>query len=355
MANCSESPLLDNCTCSSKFGAGNNTKLFDMDTQQYLCCGNKIPYDMATRLVNNGGNLVNAAAAADDTRCDAWWHTNVNSSQQVGVTGAGPTQSKLDAVQHMANISGAFPPPSIDGKTNLYSCIGKVSSVSGLHTVPRYLSFRNPNAGENYTEMVACVPHDDSKANAPYNFLTGTSFNNTEEFAIFTITGCSDLNSETCITPIDKAPIGSLEFNSGPYNGSKFPHHNNTDDNTVSNMTWIIILVLCGIVVIMIVLLIWALWRSSRRSSPQIIQQREVYPLVGTSAPQVVQQTREVYPLQGVAPAPQMMQQTREVYTLQGQVPSTQPPTVNPVQGFKGGEYYYEIPNSSMDKVLRGT
>ena len=290
MANCSESPLLDNCTCSSKFGPGSNTKVYDMESQQYLCCGNRIPYNMASLIASNGGNLIDAAASADDIRCNNWWHTNVDPTQQNAVVGAGPTQSKLDRVQHMANISEAFPPPSIDGKTNTYSCVGKISSLSNLHTVPRYVSFRNPNAGENYTELVSCVPHDDTKTGAPYNFLNGTTFNNNEEFAIFKMTGCNDPNLETCVVGIDKAPTGSLEYNSAIYNGSKFPNHDNTNENVTSNMTWIIILVLCGIVVIMILLLIWTWWRSSRKE----LISREVY----QSPPREVYQSppREVYP-----------------------------------------------------------
>lgn len=349
MANCSESPLLDNCNCSSKFGPGSNTKVYDMESQQYLCCGNKVPYDMATLLTSHSGNLIDAAASADDTRCVNWWHTNIDPTKQNAVTGAGPTQAKLDAVQHMANISAAFPPPSIDGKTNTYSCTGKVSSLSGLHTVPRYLSFKNPNAGENYTELVACVPHDDSKSSTPYSFLTGTSFNNNEDFAIFTMTGCNNLNLETCVTPIDKAPVGSLEFSSVNYNGSKFPSHDNSDDNVTSNMTWIIILVLCGVVVIMLLLLIWAWWRSSRRS------------VVYTEVPMQVNQTPQVIeraPMREVIMERQPVQQPvmREVVVERTNYsPVTRNSYINPVQGFEGGNYTREfIPDSAANNVLRG-
>jgi hypothetical protein len=269
MASCNESKLSDSCTCNSKYGQGINSKIFDFATQEYICCGN-VDYNLADSIANNGGNLKAGAAATDDPRCMGWWTGSIDPSLQSAASTAGPSQSKLSAIQHQANISAAFPQVTIDGKTGMYDCTGKVSSLSNtLHTVPRFVSYKNPNTG-GYIESVECVPHDDAASN-PYAFMTNNPINTSEEFAIFKIGGCTDLKSETCtpINGIDTAPVGALEFSSSIYNGSKFPNHNNCDNNNWFNWSWILIFVLILVLVIILLWFFYWLLIGRKKSKPQ--------------------------------------------------------------------------------------
>jgi hypothetical protein len=236
----------------------------------------------------------------------------------------------------------------INGTTGTYDCTGIVSSLSNtLHTVPRYLSYSNPNVG-GYVDSVACVPHDDTAAN-PYAFITSNPINTSEEFAIYKIGGCTNLTSTTCVpvNGIDTAPVGSLEFSSAIYNGTKYPHHDNNDCNNYYNWTWILIFVF---VLIFVILLIWFFyWLLMGGGKTQVVvpQTYEVVKPVAQPVAQpqtyvveqVVQPTRVTQPQTYIIEQPIQVAQPARVpaqsYVVEQPVRGQTYQLVRPVQSYQ--------------------
>lgn len=309
MASCNESGIDRDCTCSSKFGPGVNSKVYDFGTQEFVCCGT-VGYDLHNAIVENDNDLKNGAASMDDIRCFNWWRGTIDSKEQSAVAGAGPSQSKLTALEHLATLSQAFPPPDIDGTTGEYSCVGKVSGLSTLHTVPRYLAYRNPNAGDKYVETVACIPHDDSNPNTPYNNVIPFLFSQNEDFAIFKIDTCNDLTNQVCIPTagINQAKLGTQEFASQLYTGGKFPDHGNQCCNMDSNIMWLIIVILGALLFILLLVVLYYVFRKQPTPVPQYGQVVSPVPVYYPPPPQpqfapagYYQQPQPIptYPVQG--------------------------------------------------------
>lgn len=263
MASCNESALDTNCTCSSKFGPGVNTKLYDYETQEYLCCG-KVGYDLHTAVLNNNNSLLEAAAAMDDPRCTDWWLGSLDPTYQAAVAGAGPSTSKVTALTHLATLSEAFPSAEIDGKTGEYKCDGKVSGLSNLATVPRYLAYRNPDAGPNYVESVVCVPYDATAPTTPYNNVIPELFSKNEDFAIFKINGCPNAGGTSCAPAggLATAGLGKLEFSSKLYTGGSYPNHGNSQCNIDYNIMWLLIVIFVSFFLVLLFVGLYYAFRS---------------------------------------------------------------------------------------------
>ena len=343
---CTLSPLDDLCSCGTRFSASKNSKLFDIESSEYLCCG-KVGYSLSESVANNSGTLLLGAAAMDDARCERWWSSSILPAEQRAVAGAGPSSSQLAALEHHSKISAAFPLASSDGKTNTYSCTGKVSNISSLNTVPRYLSYKNPNpTGSNYVESVVCVPHDNTNTDSPYAFMNNTAFSQNQEFAIFKINGCTDPNSNTCVAPngIDTAAVGGIEYVSSVYEGSRFPRHNDSEDDgggIIPGMNsgsggwgWLILLILIVLFFIFFFIFIYYIVRkiTSTSSTETRVINRGPPPL---SRPQqsYVEQSYNV----------QSMPQSRVLQPgYRG----------DPLNTFNGGTYYRSVSDSAANAVI---
>jgi len=291
MSSCNENRLDARCTCSSKFGNGALSKIYDIQSGEFVCCGN-IKYDMYDALQQEG-ILVKAAASLDDPRCKTWWTNTINKRDTIAIIGAGPTTAKINTLQKQVDISDFFPNPNINGVSGAVSCVGITSPAvpTVSTTVPRYVSYPNPNAGELYIETLQCVPLG-NPAN-PYQDLKQTTFAKEGDFAIFGIEGCSNLlppSPNVCVpvNGIENLTIGPLEFESGNYGGSVNPNPKPSNSNT-----WLIVL-LVVLAIIFIVLIIIMFMASGKKVeepvyTPQPYIENPVY-----TTPVEIQQTTAI-------------------------------------------------------------
>lgn len=251
MSSCNENHLDISCKCSSKFNQGNLSKIYDINTGEYVCCGN-IGYDMYSAFQTEG-NLRSAAASLDDSRCQTWWNGNINKNDTIALSNAGPTQSKLDIVENQLEISTYFPEPVINATNNTYSCVGVISpGLTNIPTVPKYVIYENPNAGEQYIETIECIPKGNS-----YQELASTEFTKTGNFAIYSIVGCTD---EQICKPLNGTmglSIGKEEFKSDKYNGHITPDDKDCHNNNNYYTWWIVALVILSIIFLIIVIILF--------------------------------------------------------------------------------------------------
>ncbi len=259
MTSCNENPLDVTCTCSSKFASGTLSRIYDIGTEEYVCCGN-VGYDMYDAL-NIEGNILKAGASMDDPRCETWWTGIINPLDTVALPLAGPSSSKVAVLESQVNISNYFPNPNINGVTNTFSCVGIESSgLPLIPTVPKYVVYQNPNAGETFIETIQCVPKG-----GDYQALSQTSFASTGNFAIYSVNGCNDTTSVSppiCMPAngITGISIGSQEFKSSNYTGYITPDSASTE----AQIPWIILMV---VLVILFIILIVILFRASGKDS----------------------------------------------------------------------------------------
>lgn len=272
MSSCNENSLDVLCTCSSKFAPGDSTKIYDTESQEYVCCG-KIKYD-AAKAMETASSAKEAGALMDDPRCNSWWNsTSVKK----------PNAFKLESVELQAKISGHFPPPNIKAD-GTYSCEGVKSSnnLTVPNTVPKYITYLNPNSGDKYIDTISCVPR--GTIQDPYASLKNTPFSNEEDFAIFNIVGCETNTSKEC-KPFNSdnalgytSSIGSIDFSSTNYGGGKY-HDKNGTSTDLSATSWNIILLILVLVFITFIILMFVA-RSKRdilySASPQIIDRDDL-------------------------------------------------------------------------------
>ncbi len=272
MSSCNENHLDPRCACSSKFGEGSLSRIYDIPTGEFVCCGN-IQYDMYNAFQDES-SLIKAAAALDDPRCHTWWTRSIDRRETLAPLNAGPTPSKLSILRNQNDISYHFPNPDIIGPTGTVSCVGITSpGVPSVHTtVPRYVSYLNPDAGEKYIETIQCVPRG-TDVN-PYRALRQTGFAKTGDFAIFGIEGCTDAPLNSVCVPskgIENLGIGPLEFESTNYNGPIHPGPTPEPcEEKQSSRTWLIIVlvVLAVIFIILVICMFMASGKSGATAPP---------------------------------------------------------------------------------------
>jgi hypothetical protein len=266
---CNSDVLNPNCTCGSRQQSSLSSKIYDFNAERYFCCGN-ISYDLAGVVATTPQA---AAASLDYPECQGWWNSAVVPAQQFEyVNGTGPSQNKLNALISQNNISSAFPPPNIVAgvQNSHYDCTGVVSSVTTLATVPRFVTYPNPNnTGPTYVSTVACVGYNNLLGSpGPYNYLTGTSLGSTGNFAINNISECSsDLGSVTCTptTALSQVTSGPQVFKANNFNGGGGGGGGGTSNSNTDSWWWILAIVIGAILVILIIIfIIWLIVRNRR-------------------------------------------------------------------------------------------
>jgi len=316
MSSCNENRLDINCTCSSKFGNGNLTRIYDISTDEYICCGN-VGYKMYDATQLSGGDLKDAAALLDDSRCESWWRGTIDKEFTIALPTAAPTTSKLNILKEQVEVSKYFPNSNINGIAGSFSCLNIQSpGLPTVETVPKYVVYPNPNAGEKFIETIQCVP----KGTNNYSELKQTNFASTGNFAIYGIQECNNNSSQVCFPPngIAGISIGSQEYKSNNFNGYITPdtcHKPSTCDkptncdknkncNNSNRNLWIGLII---VLVIIFIIIIFVLFMSSA-SSPCPEPPKPV-------CKPVCQPKPTYYPPKQVKMAPQVKYELRPIQT----------------------------------------
>ena len=245
MTSCDENPYYNGCTCNPRYGTGGNSRVLELSTQTYHCCG-EVAYN----------NLI---GDANDPFCNSsgWWQSALIPEIAIGAAGAGPTNQLLSAQYSVGQLAQQIPLSvmSVDLNGNQsFSCVGFPS-----YSTPRLVSYLNPNNGSTYAQVVGCVPLDANQtAIAGLNSIPYTSGN----FALYEFNACSTEATkwlQTCTlngASSNINNIGSQNFKSSSYSGtaSNGTNGDSTEIAGIQRLPFIIVLLIfIGLIILLII------------------------------------------------------------------------------------------------------
>ena len=315
------------CSCGTKFSSSDSQKIYDFKSDRFFCCGN-LPYN--TNIV--GTNPIAVAASLDYPQCTNWWNSAVIPAEQFSyVSNAGPTTARLNALTAQTNLSAAFPLANINSGIEgaNYSCEGVVGSLNDFPTVPRMITYANPNSsGPNYVSNspVICVGYDTllGAPNPPFGWLSSTTIGQTGNFAINNISQCSsgDLSNPVCTpsTSLTNITPGTQVFAAANYNGGG----GGGGGGGCCGSSWWIWLIVAITIIIILIFIFTAVYYAIRTPKPVHVTANGTVIATPVYTTPTVQQTT----------IPSVQQVTTPVYTTApasvpgyGPVLTTQPAT----------------------------
>lgn len=243
MTSCDENPYYNSCICNPRYGVGGNSRVLELATQAYHCCG-QVAYNT---LVGD----------ANDPFCNTsgWWQSALIPELAIGSASAGPTNALLSAQSAVNQLATQIPLAvmTVDNNNNQsFSCVGYSS-----YSAPRLVSYLNPNNGSTYVQVVGCVPLNSDQVS-----IAGTSGipYTTGNFALYELKGCdTDATKwlQTCsingsVSNINN--VSSQSFKSPYYTGS-VSNGNNGNSEEIAGMNRLPFIVVLIIFVILIILL----------------------------------------------------------------------------------------------------
>jgi hypothetical protein len=258
MTSCDENPYFNGCVCNPRYGTGSNSRVLELSTQTYHCCG-EVAYN----------NLV---GDANDSFCNTsgWWQSALIPELAYGASSAGPPQQLLSAQFDVNQIAQQIPLAvmTVDNNGNQsFSCVGFSN-----YSTPRLVSYLNPNNGSTYAQVVGCVPlNTDQVSIAGINGIPYTTGN----FALYEFKGCdTDATKwlQTCtlngaVSNINN--ISSQNFKSASYSGT-VSNGTSGDSNEIAGMQRLPFIIVLLIFVALVVLLI--IFISSNHNYKTILQ-----------------------------------------------------------------------------------
>lgn len=234
MPSCNEDPYDAACYCSPRYGSGSRSRVLDLETGRYTCCG-----------------VVDYSGIYDrgDGVCRGWSTGTLDPFRTYAEPNYGPSPN-LEVGQRMQiTMAATFPLARV--RRNAYIC--------DRGSVPRYVQYPNLNAGSSFVETVACVPWD--SINSQYSVTDGEPWDS-GNFAFYLIRGCDGSPADEQYVCRPQSHVGSpcnvgpLDFRSTYYSGPSRPttSSNGNAPETVQGVTpWFFWLMLVIVIILLVI------------------------------------------------------------------------------------------------------
>jgi hypothetical protein len=193
MAHCSQNPLNSNCSCNPVVGSSDLARVFDPESQNYICCGT-VPFKVS------GTDLPSFIQSIPESTgiCAPWWSKYA--------TGEAPVSEIIkltELLQVQDHISSVMKPAVISSDRKTSTC--------ALGRVPRRAKMPNINKGTPYLDLVVCTSQgSELSANPDFNktgittyFIDGCSKTDN----ICTLTAPIALSNNNTIDAISTKPV----------------------------------------------------------------------------------------------------------------------------------------------------